>query len=389
MVKIICLSIFSFSACLAQDDYSSRLAKRLTEIKKSAEYDNDVVVYNDTTNIPGGFEIWNPTVEYIQYDRVQFKGKDYEAKQTSRGKKPVDSPHDWAQFQDYHPYRFLRDTAKTEDLIRLASPGNHPQVKTYAIGALSFRRDRNLYQLIVNNLSDTCILRGRMSCTGFEAYAVDLMLGYAIKKFSPIEKEDIKTRIIMEYSHLESLNMALRYHNPSAEVYPQIRKIYKAGAVTPFALVALAMYNRPEDISLIREGFRELDDIEQTRNGGLFYKAIENFPTPELFKDLKEHRKKWDMNMFLWDHGYYYINAVAAYQNSECLAILEDLVSQKIGSVKHHHDIYYENQAYIFQALERYYCPMYDDLLKKIKRTVPKDFDLRSGWYNPYKNQWN
>jgi hypothetical protein len=100
--------------CNAQD-YGVKLSARTEEIKKLGFFDNGVVIWNDTSRY--GFPRWNSTAYYYQDDMVTLKGEIFRAVVDNKGMKPIDSPKEW-QFDHgtYHPYQFLRDTAKVDDL---------------------------------------------------------------------------------------------------------------------------------------------------------------------------------------------------------------------------------------------------------------------------------
>jgi hypothetical protein len=133
---------------------------------------------------------------------VKYKYCQYAALKETKGQRPDTSYTVWKLDRGRHPYLFLRDTARSEDLKRLLS-NDHPYVRTYAFGALSFRKYGRLFSVIVHNLSDTTQMLEYTGDYGRNAYPADLMIEYEVYRLSNIEKRKLKRLIINTYSHLD------------------------------------------------------------------------------------------------------------------------------------------------------------------------------------------
>jgi hypothetical protein len=149
----IILVTLCWGQCVCQSLYEERLFQRVDQIKKMEFYDNGVVVKIDSVEYQDlSLPYWNPNETYYQDDLARYKYCLYRAlPDSTKGHRPDTARIDWALIRSPHPYLFLRDTAKMKDLRRLMSD-EHPYVRVYAFGAMSFRKDDNLFSFIVDNL---------------------------------------------------------------------------------------------------------------------------------------------------------------------------------------------------------------------------------------------
>lgn len=93
------------------------LSTRLDQIKKLSHYDDkvvggiDSVEYNDMS-----FPYWNLIDAFYRGDIARFKYCQYVASQDNVGQRPDTSKVSWRLTNGPHPYLYLRDTARVEDL---------------------------------------------------------------------------------------------------------------------------------------------------------------------------------------------------------------------------------------------------------------------------------
>jgi hypothetical protein len=207
---LIILLVLLWRQCLSQTGYEAILSLRLAEIKKLEFYDNKVVVLVDSVEYHDlDFPYWKPNNTYYQDDIVRYKYCQYRVlKDSTKGQKPDTSSSEWAVIQGTHPYLFLRDTAKLEDLRKLALDEN-PYIRSYAFGALSFRRETNLFSIVVSNLKDTTQILEYTGDAGANAYPGDLMIEYEAYRFSKEEKRRLKELITKKYKYLKRSLIAL------------------------------------------------------------------------------------------------------------------------------------------------------------------------------------
>jgi hypothetical protein len=207
---LIILLVLLWRQCLSQTGYEAILSRRLEEIKKLEFYNNKVVVLIDSVEYHDlDFPYWKPNDTYYQDDMVRYKYCQYRVlKDSTRGQRPDTSSTEWAVTQGIHPYLFLRDTAKLEDLRKLTLDV-HPYVRCYAFGALSFRRGTNLFPIVISNLKDTTQILEYTGDAGANAYPADLMIEYEAHRFSKEETRRLQELITTKYKYLNRGLIAL------------------------------------------------------------------------------------------------------------------------------------------------------------------------------------
>jgi hypothetical protein len=183
----------------SQNGYNDALSERLHRIKNQRYFDNDVVTHRIDSVDYGdlSFPYWKADEKYYLDDMVRYKYSHYQALSDDlQGHRPDTARNSWSLTSGPHPYFFLRDTARSEDLLRLMTD-EHPYVRTYCFAALSFRNSGELFSLIVDNLQDTTQLEVA-GCAFSNAYPADLMIEYEASKLTKSERrkltELIKTR---------------------------------------------------------------------------------------------------------------------------------------------------------------------------------------------------
>ncbi|SHG54719.1 hypothetical protein SAMN04488109_0767 [Chryseolinea serpens] len=365
--------------CYAQRSYDSILSVRLAEIKGQQAFDNGIVLYDEDSGYGSTFPLWDEAMAFYQDDMVVFKGRTYRALQDSKGKRPSTSPQLWQLDKEPMPYLFLRDTARIEDLRSLLK-SNHPYIRTYALGALAYRKAGGLFQVVVDNLKDTTRMMQMTSDFGYEVCPADLMLEYTIKEFNNAQKDTLKKLILTKYTHLNVLEEILIFHKPVLEDYSLIKSMVRNGLKDKFGLIALSAYCKPEDIEFIRTGF-ELDRFNVHYGGyKVFFKAIENFPDKAFKQDLIACASR-EMQGDIWIDEYY-VRALASYKDQECLAVLKELSKKENG-------VRMENLATIYRSLRRHYSPLYDSLIKEIKNEIAEKDLLESRLNYIEESPWN
>ena len=341
MLKIFML--VSLISCV-ENEYQRALSDRLEEIRAFEAYNNTPVVYSDSFRI----------------SLYAYKNPSY---------------------NPYHPYQFLRDTAETEDLLRLLKD-QHPFVKTYAFAALHHRGFDYLLPILMANLPDTTKFISYLDDYGYEVTPADVMLEYMDKDLSPLQKDSISTLILADFHHLRTLNEILLFHKPKPDHYKLVKRIAVNGSRGKFALIALARYERVEDIPLIQTGFERIDYFEGYK---VFFMAIEAFNHPDFKNDLIAYQNKINKGWDNQGHDYYF-NALAKYQDGECKKVIQEFIEVEE----------YKNETYklnnlqmIRNALKKYYSDEYKTLLKTIESNFTDQKELEYD-NNPFsRNAWN
>lgn len=194
--------IFISTHCHSQQSYEQLFLLRLDEIKNLTYYNNNVVIYKYGIG-RFSFDKWDRNrVFYIDEMVVGDDGQVYHALKDSKGKTPSNSPNEWQLSSFEHPYFFLRDTARTEDLSKLLLSDN-PYVKTYAFGALTKRKFPGLYEVMLDNLSDTTQISQLTEDYGYDVCPADLMILYILYDMTKRQRKNLLALIKTDYPHLE------------------------------------------------------------------------------------------------------------------------------------------------------------------------------------------
>ena len=190
------------SYCYAQQVYDQLLSLRLEEIKQLSFFNNSVIVFDKSSGYGSTYPFWTSHMDYYEDDMVINKGgKIYQALVDNAGKNPGTSPKEWKLVPWRHPYFFLRDTAKVEDLKQLLNH-EHPYIKTYAFGALADKNIDGLFKVILDNLNDTTRITQMTSDYGYDVCHAQLMMSYELDDLTTKEKNELKTLIDTKYKHL-------------------------------------------------------------------------------------------------------------------------------------------------------------------------------------------
>ena len=262
----------------------------------------------------------------------------------------------------YHPYRYLRDTATIEELLKLTEWSN-PFVRLYAFSSLEKREYNGLFQIILEHLNDTTEFYVRSDDHGWNSTTIDMMIYYAQKKLTNYEKDTLKHLIITEYSNIGWLDDIFLFFNPNEDYYNIVRNKAKKEQ-NVYSLIALSTYQKEKDISIIMQGF---DNIEYERGVFIFFKAIENFPSDEFLPKLIKFAQNIKENSSVMDTYTYYYYALAKYQNKESLRILSKMTNRIYYSSDGY---WYSNLIHIYKALEKYKCAKYKNLSAEILNTL-------------------
>lgn len=208
--SLIILLILTSRLCWSQTRYAETLTLRVSQIKKLEFYDNKVVVHIDSVEYHDlDYPYWKAKDTYYQDDFARYKYCLYRVlTDSTTGHRPDTSRTEWALSRLPHPYLFLRDTARLDDLKMLVVD-KHPYVRSYAFGALSYRKTGNLFSIIVDNLSDKTEILEYSGDAGMSAYPADLMIEYEIYRLTNGEKRKLKELINSKYTHLKRSLTAL------------------------------------------------------------------------------------------------------------------------------------------------------------------------------------
>ncbi len=385
-LNLIVVSIVVCLSCSSQDKYHQRLGEVITEIRQLTEFDNGMVTCTDSSGYGSMYPYWTVSREFYKDDIVAFqRGTAYRALIDNSGKNPATSPNEWLMVHGSHPYLFLRDSARLEDLMELVK-SDHAYIRVYSFAALVHRKAGNLYQMVVNNLGDTTKIEQFTSDYGYTVYPADLMLWYTAADFSTAQKDALKEMMLTKHSHLTSLEEILLFLKPTPERYPYVRQIAIKGAFGDAALIALARYKKPEDIELIRTGFKETGYYSGHK---IFFIAIESFPDDAFKNDLISSKREIMMNYDMSGYKYYF-KALAAYRDQDCVKVFEELVNQPHDENVHRSsENRIGNLMLMLNALKGSDNKMYRHLINKIEGEISKGTPSETYYDDELKSVWD
>mgnify|MGYP001042842370 CR=1 FL=1 len=260
----------------------------------------------------------------------------------------------------YHPYRYFRDTAAIKDLNKLTD-WPHPMVRSYAFYALLHRKQYQLlFPMVLKHLTDTVSYEEMDYDIIYSNSPGEVMLSNSLRYLTTSQKDSLKHLILTKYQFL-GVNGILFFLKPEKKYYEMVRKL----AQTPNnegALIALAKYQREQDIPIIRKGLEKIDF-----NSGIymFFQAIALFPHATFLPDLLAFTNNLKENQSVMDDYVYYYMALASYQKPECLKRLEKMAERKYYSSRGYWET---NIIHIHRALKRYYTDEYQPLIKKLEK---------------------
>jgi hypothetical protein len=194
--------LFSVTHCYSQDKYIETLGARLNEISQLSYFDNNIITFEDTVDFPMSFPYWNPTEKYYEGDIVRFGNCHFGARTDVAGEMPTVMSDKWGLIRGPHPYLFLRDTAKVEDLER-SLDSDSAYVRAYSFAALSYRKWKGSFKTIVRNLQDNSKILEVSTDVESYVYPVEMMMRYGMNLLTEGEKRKIERLIEKKYPHLK------------------------------------------------------------------------------------------------------------------------------------------------------------------------------------------
>ncbi len=270
-----------------------------------------------------------------------------------------------------HPYFYLRDSTKIEDLRLLT---NYPNelVRIYSFRVLSEKKDKLLYATIVNHLTDTSKVEVWDYDYGWSSTVADQMINLGIRGLDSIHRDSLRDLIFLKHNYLNSTASILYNLKPIEKYYQTTKKLAEQN-FGESAYIALASYKKQEDIPLIKKGFKNFNIYR-----GEIFKAVELFPDTAFLPFLFDfYKTKVKENMDVMDDFKYFYKALAKYQRPDCLKILDDMKQRKYYSSEGYWN---SNQENIFEALHKYKCPLYNNLYSELEKQMPEYiFDYLDG----------
>jgi hypothetical protein len=268
--------------------------------------------------------------------------------------------------KQYEHFELLKKQATTQELKLLT---DHPNlvVRCYAFWGLADLKVPHLLPLALKYIEDNASVITYFGCVREEQKVVDFYLSLLTRNYvitadyyhpnsshlTPEEKNQLDSTLIFTPNQLDYTEELLTVINPNPIYYTRIRQLAQRGS--SLAIVALAKYQRVEDLELI------LESKSLPRKGTYYlpleytFQAISCFPHPYFFPYLQ----KYSQDLWKEEFGphYFYYQAVASYRNPQALAILTEPMRRTKEQMKEK----YINMERIFSAMTQFRTDIYEE----------------------------
>lgn len=263
--------------------------------------------------------------------------------------------------EQYNYFSALQQYASKAELEELTNHSNGV-IRSYAFWALSHDTSANLFPIVINHIHDTAAIRTQFGCIASREKVGDFFINVVTpghvdlnsNKFTPIQYAYLDSLLIYTPNNLAAKEDAIGRAASSERLYTRVRDLVLKEK-NQSALVLLAKFRREPDIPLILNNALKKDRCDQ-----LFftYRAISEFPhtafLPLLKKSLYEAvtEGSWSAE---WREMY---KAIASFKDDTALHLLKVPFTQtKYPNIKKYHI------NFVFEALQEFYTPIYDELL--------------------------
>jgi hypothetical protein len=280
--------------------------------------------------------------------------------------------------KQYNNFEELQKKATQTELLELT---NHPNgvVRCYAFWALSFNHSVDLFPILIKHIHDTTAIDTQFGCLGSTEQVGDFFINVVTpqyvdlnsKKLTNAEYESLDSILVYTPNTLIAKETALRRMKPTEALYVRTRELVIKER-SQSALVELAQYKREQDIPWILN-----NQVGNKSDDGFFftYKAITVFPHPMLFPFLKKNLQETLEKNHVSTEWRELYKAIASYKNDTAYKLLQVPFTE----VKHK-DIRKYHLEFVFEALQRFYSPIYEPLLWQMweqdELITPKVFRL-------------
>lgn len=265
---------------------------------------------------------------------------------------------------DEHIYFYLRDSISNEDL-RMLTDHQAPLVRTYCFTALAEKQDSAIFDILLKHLTDTAEIEIYFPGSLFGSTVADKMIYTGLTLLNKQQRDSLRDLILFKHHSLETTQEILSSLIPDDKYYPIVKQLAQQDYDVT-AYVALATYQRQEDIPLIKSSLNG-----SNINHYLIFKSIDNFPDTAFFPILLQHFDSLSyQHTISYSSHYYYIRALAQYQRKECVDIFCDMSKYLYLYYDGSESIQERNKAHILQAINKYDCPLYEKLRNELDNSL-------------------
>ena len=279
-------------------------------------------------------------------------------------------PKQWDNFTD------LKKNATEQELLLLTEHPN-PVVKCYAFDLLVSKRNKNSFNILKENLTDTTSVSTQYGCIGSMTTVNDYFIESMLRPYPNNEYLTESDKRTLDSLILFTPNLISNYKNrlleriePKEKYYDKIRELALKGNNS--AIIAISKYQKENDIELINNLLQNKDtDIQ-------FYglKAVKNFPNDNSFEYIKkihsvEIKKPTSFNYPMLRELY---QSIVNYKNENSLNLLEKTINESDGYTKKYHS------KFIWLALKKYPNDIYNGIVEQLGYTQSEIADLEIEW---------
>jgi len=247
-------------------------------------------------------------------------------------------------FGETDQYKFwvrFTEKASTEELVAYTDDPR-PIVRVHAIKGLNERHYEKLFSIALRHLHDTAMVSEPGMHRSSQRFVGDYF--FVTQNMSENESRQLDSVLFFTDNRLRRINHILDDLPVEEKYYKRLREL---AATKDFAVEALAKYKKEEDIEFIASRI--------LNNSYFTLEAIENFPAEEFKKVL----------ITLRERGFNYYGtelAVAVFRDEFSV----DYFNQSLNNYNGNDYGKKERARYIFEAIEQYHHPIYDQLYFRI-----------------------
>lgn len=198
----------------------------------------------------------------------------------------------------YKRFEMLKSVSSTNTLKRLFKSHPSVAVKCYSYWALTERNDNvNYLELLKSNLTDNRKIETMFGCFISSTTVADFLISQSYNVISKRDSIALDSLILYSKNGLESKYRLLMNIPPMEKYYDEINKLAKERSEKT-AIIALAKYQKHEDIDLINE------ELSKNLNDPFYILlAIKNFPDKAFIPGLIKIQNKLLINSDGVNHG--------------------------------------------------------------------------------------
>ncbi|MFC0776369.1 hypothetical protein [Terrimonas alba] len=278
--------------------------------------------------------------------------------------------------EQWHYFTEFSKRYSEKELTQLCNHQN-PLIRCLAFQALADNCSSNVYDILLNHLSDTTEFERFYGCLGGTDRVTDNFLdavGYdketptkfnlTEEQFNYIDsvllyRDEIKMRSGLSDIELRSRRYMLERLKPIPHFYTRIREIAKAGVYE--ALPILAKYKNPADTSIFISFLLDDEFSNRGRTMTIYVRrAIRHFPHPSFYSILKKQLIKEVGTNAIWDgvECYPLYVALAQYPNKETRKLFEQVIKDSPeGEVQ-------ERSKFIYYAVNKDTTKIFEGVVK-------------------------